>query len=102
MRFPKEATVRSRSYLDFIRARPCAWCREHPPSEAHHWHEVEGGMGLKCSDVWTVPLCRACHQRFHDTGSLTTACEDGSRRAREFFRDRQRELLGLYVQSLEF
>ena len=57
-------------YLDYVRSHPCCTCDNSPPSEAHHWHPNQKGMGRKPSDCWSVPLCRVCHQEFHDTGSI--------------------------------
>jgi len=61
---PKPRPFRSAKYLKHIRSLPCCNCG-YPVSEAHH---VEtGGMGTKCGDDLTVPLCgpsgRGCHQK---------------------------------------
>jgi len=61
---PKVKPFRSAKYLKHIRSLPCCNCG-YPVSEAHH---VEtGGMGTKCGDDLTVPLCgpsgRGCHQK---------------------------------------
>lgn len=61
---PKAKPFRSAKYLKHIRSLPCCNCG-YPVSEAHH---VEtGGMGTKCGDDLTVPLCgpsgRGCHQK---------------------------------------
>jgi hypothetical protein len=61
---PKPKPFRSAKYLKHIRSLPCCNCG-YPTSEAHH---VEtGGMGTKCGDDLTVPLCgpsgRGCHQK---------------------------------------
>jgi hypothetical protein len=31
-------------------------------------------MGMKCDDTYTVPLCRVCHQQWHDQAFF--ACFD--------------------------
>lgn len=36
------------------------------------------GVGQKASDLLTVPLCRPCHQRVTDTGSLPGLDRDGT------------------------
>jgi hypothetical protein len=61
---PKKKPFRSARYLHHIRSLPCCECR-YPRSEAHHIET--GGMGTKCGDNLTVPLCgpyaRGCHGR---------------------------------------
>ena len=70
--FPKTRRWRSESYLNFVRSNPCQkpGCASHAPSEAHHWHPTEKGMGRKPSDQWTLSLCRRCHRYYHDHGVL--------------------------------
>jgi hypothetical protein len=59
-----------------------------PPNDAHHWGAH--GMGIKTEDYRTVPLCRMCHQTFHQHG-----------RAGPFDRDRTRfEFLRAQVDLL--
>ena len=53
--------VRSSKWLSHIRRLPCCECGTHPPSEPHH---LLGSVhGLKSSDIFTVPLCRPCHDK---------------------------------------
>lgn len=66
---PKRGPIRSATYLEFVAAHPCRACDAKPPSDAHHWGPTRG-LGLKVSDVRTVPLCRRCHDHFHDHGHL--------------------------------
>lgn len=68
--FVKRPRWRSERYLDFVRRRCCAHCYAPPPSQAHHWHAREKGMGRKPDDCFTVPLCHVCHRHFHDHGKL--------------------------------
>lgn len=51
--------ARSSPFLAFVRTQPCLvpGCRE--PSEAHHWGRR--GMGQKCADWESVPLCHFHH-----------------------------------------
>lgn len=69
-------SYRSKRYLDFVRSHDCCACGRPAPSDAHHcapsgissaFHG--GGGALKKDDMWTIPLCRPCHNRWH--GSLT-------------------------------
>ena len=66
----KEKTFRSPDKLDFIRQLPCIDCGwPGPGNEAHHIET--GGMGIKCGDELTVPLCgpgrRGCHRKADKT-----------------------------------
>jgi len=50
----------------------CVACGKHPPSEAAHVRNgTDGGIGLKPSDRYSLPLCRACHAKQHRLGELT-------------------------------
>lgn len=71
-----EPPLRSASYLAMVRAWPCCGCGRPAPSEAHH--AGRRGVGQKASDLLTVPLCRPCHQRVTDTGSLPGLDRDGT------------------------
>lgn len=63
-------------YVAFVKNQPCCGCgvagelTYEQRVDPHHYMEGEGGMGLKVSDWWTVPLCRACHDYFHDHRKL--------------------------------
>lgn len=92
---PKEgAAPRSTAYLDWVREKPCAWCSSPPRSEAHHYGKR--GKGTKTSDYLTVPLCRICHQRFHDSGALPDSTPAATREA---FLQEQIRLLHLWIVS---
>lgn len=69
---PKDPPGRSEAYLDFVREHACCYCCAPPRSEAHHYAPTGrgGGMGMKCDDHRTVPLCSGCHRHFHDHGKL--------------------------------
>ena len=63
----KPHTERNRKYLDWICTLPCTVCGGR--AEPHHeGEEGNGGMGMKCSDYDTVPLCRDHHQYRHLVG----------------------------------
>jgi len=63
-------------YKSWIRSKPCCWCqsvrRVTSTEVSHHNYSTLGpsGMGIKCSDYRTVPLCSKCHRHYHDRGSL--------------------------------
>jgi len=64
---PKPAVpVRSAGYLEHVRAQACCGCSASAPSDPHHYGPR--GLGQKTDDLRTVPLCRRCHDGFHDRG----------------------------------
>lgn len=70
---PKDAPSRSERYLAFVRKQSCAGCSAPGPSDPHHWAlkgRGRGGMGMKVDDYRVVPLCRKCHDDFHQRGTL--------------------------------
>lgn len=63
----KLVTERNRRYLDWIDTLPCLVCRG--PATHHHESEKGGkGMGMKCSDYRSVPLCAKHHNSVHTMG----------------------------------
>lgn len=69
----RESTViRSPGHLRFVRAHECAVCGGLPsgyPIEAAHVRTgTDGGMGMKPSDSWTIPLCAHHHRDQHMIG----------------------------------
>lgn len=65
--FPKPIRLEDADYLRFIRRQPCLI--DHVAAEAHHVDV--GGIGTKCSDYRTVPLCRIHHECVHRIGRET-------------------------------
>lgn len=88
----KPKTVRNERYLGHIRTLPCCVCRRHD-AEAHHVDT--GGLGIKCNDTRSIPLCHACHTKCHSLGKLTF-----QERERVDFKVIQIECLERYI--LEF
>lgn len=82
--FPKERRKRNDAYLDFVRAHACCACLRGPPSVAHHFMEHLGGMGLKVDDHYTVPLCRICHDHWHQHRYLP--CYEPENRSKPAFK----------------
>lgn len=78
---PKSPPSRSTQYLAYVRQQPCCSCATPGPSDPHHWAPTGrgGGMGLKCDDLRTVPLCRVCHDSWHQHGCLPGRSVDESR-----------------------
>lgn len=55
-------------YLAFIRSLPCLipTCRREPCDPHHQNRRGHGSEGMRCSDYRAVPLCRVCHDDYHD------------------------------------
>lgn len=52
--------------LEKVRKRPCIVCRWPPPSDPSHIRSRgAGGHDLEHN---VVPMCRGCHQRWHNRG----------------------------------
>jgi len=52
------------TYLDYVRDQPCMVCSAPPPSDAHHFPQ---GRVRTDNREKTVPLCRGCHQEYHQS-----------------------------------
>ena len=59
-----------------VRAHECCSCGLSAPSEPHHCAPAGisaaatgAGMSMKADDHWTIPLCRTCHRRWHDSNT---------------------------------
>lgn len=53
------------AHLAFVRTLFCAGCGGKPPNDPHH--DTAGrGMGQKADDKRAFPMCRCCHDEFHD------------------------------------
>lgn len=63
-----EAPEKCPEWLALVRKLPCCNCGERAPSDAHH--EGKKGVGQKCRDTRTAPLCRRCHDIYTDTNCL--------------------------------
>ena len=58
--------------MQWIRTFVCAAWRSESCEGPNHAHHVEnGGVGLKCSDFLTVPICAAHHAELHRAGKKT-------------------------------
>lgn len=72
MMIPKQPPWRSLDYLAFVRRFPCVGCQKSPPSEPHHVAHLDiprsvtrHGTNQKHSDMFTVSVCRGCHDLYH-------------------------------------
>lgn len=72
---PKAATEqrwRSETYLAWVRAQPCCFCRL-GPSDPHHVIGLHWGLSgerLTAPDSFAMPLCRVHHQAVHESPEL--------------------------------
>lgn len=65
---PLPRRLRDKAHLRFVARQPCLVCGRQP-SDAHHLRFAQSrGLGLKVSDEFTVPLCRAHHRELHQSG----------------------------------
>ncbi len=58
MQQPKPQTYRNKKYLDWIKTKPCVACGA-PADDPHHM--TVAGTGVRGSDYFTLPCCRAHH-----------------------------------------
>ena len=67
MSFFKDPPIRSKAYLKWVKEQPCILCQA-PADDPHHIIATgDGGMGTKACDLLTMPVCRPCHNKIHDT-----------------------------------
>ena len=68
-----DGPLRLPSHLKWIRGLICAvpYCENNQIEAAHIRIGTDGGMGVKPSDSFTIPLCRTHHQRSHDIGETS-------------------------------
>ena len=64
MEIKKPKKFRSDHYLATVRLHPCVMCQK-KLTEAHHDRRGDGGVGLRPSDTWCIPLCTTCHREIH-------------------------------------
>lgn len=60
--------IRDKHHLDFIRQLECVKCASPHVEAAHLRMGTDGGMGMKPSDRWVLPLCSAHHRQQHAMG----------------------------------
>jgi ERF superfamily len=65
---PLPRRLRDKAHLRFVAHQPCLICGR-LPCDPHHLRFAQSrGLGLKVSDEFTVPLCRAHHRELHRAG----------------------------------
>lgn len=65
---PKEEVYIDTDYLNFVRALPCVSCGKPPKSDAHHCWPRGRRKKTAQNDFLSLPLCRKCHQDYHQYG----------------------------------
>lgn len=64
--------LRSARHLKWLRGFCCCVCGDDQQIEAAHIRiGTDGGIGIKPSDAWAVPLDSGCHARQHRIGEKT-------------------------------
>jgi hypothetical protein len=64
----KELRRRDKEHRKFVSSHPCVVCGRNP-ADAHHLRFAQPrALGMKVSDEFTVPVCRAHHRELHRTG----------------------------------
>lgn len=69
-RFQKHQNLpwRCQGYTDWVKTLPCI-VSGHPADDPHHLvGHKQGAMASKVSDLWTMPMTRQEHGKFHDMG----------------------------------
>jgi hypothetical protein len=62
---PKRRRWTNEHYTRWVKAQPCAGCGNQADDPHHIIGYGQGGMGTKAHDLFTIPLCRKCHDALH-------------------------------------
>lgn len=65
MRIPKRYRWESAKWLKWVKSQQCCGCGSSADDPHHIIGHGQGGMGTKAHDIFTIPLCRACHDALH-------------------------------------
>lgn len=83
----KKKTNRDQKYMAWIRSQPCLISGCDFDNVAHHVHlPGEGGISLKPSDYYTVPLRAEIHVLLHQTGEMVFWSQHGIEPTTELIR----------------
>ena len=55
-------------YQDYIRHQDCVGClllNRPQQTDTQHHHAFTGGVGMRCPDEYSLPLCKECHDFLH-------------------------------------
>lgn len=70
MLIPKQEIIRDEKYRRWVASLPCLCCGGEDVQCAHIRKGNGGGMGIKPSDKFCVPLCVDCHAEQGNIGEL--------------------------------
>ncbi|MGH1501593.1 DUF968 domain-containing protein [Yersinia proxima] len=65
MRIPKRQRWESKKWLKWVKSQQCCGCSSSADDPHHIIGHGQGGMGTKAHDLFTIPLCRICHDALH-------------------------------------
>ncbi|WP_145537322.1 DUF968 domain-containing protein [Yersinia alsatica] len=65
MRIPKRYRWESRKWLTWVKSQACSGCGGSADDAHHIIGHGQGGMGTKAHDLFSIPLCRGCHDALH-------------------------------------
>ncbi|WP_145514720.1 DUF968 domain-containing protein [Yersinia massiliensis] len=65
MRIPKRQRWESKKWLKWVKSQQCCGCGSSADDPHHIIGHGQGGMGTKAHDLFTIPLCRLCHDALH-------------------------------------
>lgn len=65
MRIPKRYRWESAKWLKWVKSQQCCGCGNSADDPHHIIGHGQGGMGTKAHDLFTIPLCRICHDALH-------------------------------------
>ncbi|HDL6885632.1 TPA: DUF968 domain-containing protein [Yersinia enterocolitica] len=65
MRIPKRQRWESRKWLTWVKSQQCCGCGSSADDPHHIIGHGQGGMATKAHDLFTIPLCRLCHDALH-------------------------------------
>jgi len=66
--------IRDSKHLQAIRQLPCLYMGGECAGDTQACHIrylTDGGMGLKPSDCYTIPMCQKCHSEQHQMGEVS-------------------------------
>lgn len=58
--------IECRPYIAWLKTLPCDRCGK-TPSDPSHLDNYFKGMGTKLPDLWAIPECRECHEKYERT-----------------------------------
>lgn len=65
MRIPKRQRWENKKWLKWVKSQQCCGCGSSADDPHHIIGHGQGGMGTKAHDLFSIPLCRACHDALH-------------------------------------